>query len=202
MSIASKTNPTRAGHHKWSKQLLFEPENAEMKVSIIAGEKLGEPSSTPIREFAEALQYIKEGIETGKIDQTIATIELLVELAYLETAQYGASLERFQAELEGRLLADGSIEPRTSHKKEEADATATEQPAAADDNETIPLDSSGGELPPIPMSEALRDALQADASRCRREPLAQVVAILNAYYLDDKSELGGPKESNKDESQS
>lgn len=70
-----------------------------------------------------------------------------------------------------------------------------------DPNEAVHLNSSGGQLPPIPMSEALRDALQADAARCRREPHAQVAAILDSYYGIEKSELRGKKRGNKDESQ-
>ena|ERR1051325_2721439 len=49
----------------------------------------------------------------------------------------------------------------------------------------IGLDAQGGKLPPIPMSEALRDALFADARRCIRSPRDQVLAILDAYYQLD-----------------
>jgi hypothetical protein len=62
-------------------------------------------------------------------------------------------------------------------------------------HEAVHLDSSGGELPPIPVSEALRDALNADAERCRREPVAHVAAILESYYEIGDSSLHQRKES-------
>lgn len=80
-------------------------------------------------------------------------------------------------------------------------------------NEAIHLDSSGGLLPPIPITAALRDALAADARRCMRDLHAQAVAILEYHFglyepaqdsLVDigKTPIAEPrKESNKDESQ-
>jgi hypothetical protein len=44
------------------------------------------------------------------------------------------------------------------------------------------LDNSGGKLPPIPMSTALRDTLTADAQAHVREPYLHTLVILEHHY--------------------
>lgn len=44
-------------------------------------------------------------------------------------------------------------------------------------------------LPPIPLSAELREALQADAKRCCRTPKNQALAVLEAYYSLNTSDL-------------
>ena len=44
------------------------------------------------------------------------------------------------------------------------------------------VNSSGGKIPPIPMCEALRDAIQAEASANERSPRDQALQILRYYY--------------------
>jgi hypothetical protein len=75
-------------------------------------------------------------------------------------------------------------------RKEKTKRAGAESPASAITDRPLPsaigADASGGKLPPIPMSEALRNALFADARRCLRSPRDQVRAILKAYYECDE----------------
>ena len=202
MSIASETNPTRGDGRCWYDKYLFEPDSADIKVSIIAGASLSDTQQTPMEIFAETLLELRRGIVVGETAKTLATIDLLVELAYLETGDHAIGLERFRAKVTGRLRPNGSYEP------EEGEANATSPAAVVAEagdlhatpacHEVAQLDESGGHLPPVPISAALRGLLEADARRCFREPLGQVVTILEYHYGRYKPEKDPRFDVNKD----
>lgn len=107
-----------------SDDYLWEPESVEMDVSFIAGEQIGPDLREPLAAFAEVLLNLQRGIEGNKINKTIETIDLLIELAYLHTRDHRGGLRRFRAKLEGRIKPDGSIDERST---EAATPIATDQ---------------------------------------------------------------------------
>lgn len=186
MSIASKMNTVRADQQRLADKFLYEPEAAEMDVARICGQQISATPALPVVAFASVLLNIRQGIQSGEISKTLATIDLLVELAYLHTEDYLSGLARFR-----ECLKEG---------------------AGANDS-TRDADDSGGEWLSITLSQALRDALQTDAERDRREPHLQVVAILEYHFglyeptpgapmdADTAPKIEPRKEGKEDESQ-
>jgi hypothetical protein len=87
--------------------LLTEPEQIEIPISRIIN---GNYESAI--ELAHILLMIEQGIADRDFLRTVETIDLLVELAFLDSREYNNSLERFRADAEGRIKPNGGITPR------------------------------------------------------------------------------------------
>jgi hypothetical protein len=107
MSIASRINTGRDHKGEFPDMLLLEPESAEISMGQIIQ---GDAQRADL--LAELLLIIEQGIDGKEIRRTRETIDLLVELAFLESHEYNGSLDRFRATAEGRIKPDGEIEPR------------------------------------------------------------------------------------------
>lgn len=87
--------------------VMVEPEVAEVSISLIVGD---DPQRADV--LAEMLLMIERGIQSGQITKTAETIDLLVELAFLESREYSDAVTKYRAIAEGRLRPNGEIAPR------------------------------------------------------------------------------------------
>ena len=106
MSIASRVN-TEFHDDDFSKGLLLmEATATEHLVGVIIGDR-----PEVARELAHLILVIERGIALRRLDdinKTINTMDLLVELAYLESKEYSQSLQDWRLELSGGKVPESN----------------------------------------------------------------------------------------------
>jgi hypothetical protein len=126
---------------------------------------------------------LSTGKTIGKYERIVALSELLDEISGAVGNGYMPGLLRF---LRLRVLHKISKLDDATQKRLIESLSQSAMVAGAFDHgfpDSSALDdSSGGDLRPIPLSIALRDALTSDAQAHHREPHLHALVILNHHY--------------------